>query len=83
MEFMSSSMPWGVLAAEDFCADLVELAVAAFLWAFSSKHRTHVVELYGLRELLHGVFDVGAADGGCGFGAKADRSGEWRVASGE
>jgi len=51
-------------AAEDFRADLVELAVAAFLRSFAAKHRTGVVELYRLRELIHVVFDVGATDGG-------------------
>ena len=60
----------GVGLAEDFGADLVELAVASFLRALAAEHWADVVELLVAGEGVHVVFDVGAADGGGGFGAK-------------
>ena len=56
--------------AEDFGANLVELAVASFLRALAAEHWADVVELLVAGEGLHVVFDVGAADGGGGFGAE-------------
>ncbi len=46
--------------SEDFGADLIELAVAAFLRAFATEHRSDVVEFYVPRQHLHSVLDVGA-----------------------
>src|SRR5947207_666824 len=59
-----------IAAAEHLRANLIKLAVAAFLRALPPEHRPHVIQLHWLRELLHVVFDVGAADGGGGFGAE-------------
>src|SRR5579862_2211116 len=58
--------------AENFGADLVELAEAAFLRAFAAEHGAHVIELHVAGKGLHAVFDVSAARGGGGFGAEGE-----------
>src|ERR1700722_278225 len=63
----------GIGLTEDFGADLVELAVAPFLWALAAEHWADVIKLLIAGESLHVVFDVGAADGGGGFGTKAHK----------
>ena len=60
---------WSVRPAENFRANLVELAVAPFLRPFAPEHWPHVVQLHRLRKLLHVVLDVRAADGSGRFGA--------------
>ena len=62
--------------AENFGADLVELAIAALLRALAAEHRADVVELHVAGESLHAVLDVGAANGGGGFGAQGYRVAE-------
>jgi hypothetical protein len=39
---------WSVAAAQYFRANLVELAVAAFLWALAPEHRAQVIQLHWL-----------------------------------
>ncbi len=58
-------------AAETLCANLVELAVAAFLRTFAAEHRAHVVELHGLGQGLHPVLEIRAADAGSGLGTQS------------
>ena len=64
---------WAVVA-ECFDADLVELAVAAFLRPFAAEHRPHVPEF--LRAVVQKVvFDDGAQAGGRSLGAQAEADG--------
>ena len=50
------------VGADRLGAELVELAVAARLRALVAEERPEVGELHRLRQLLHAVLDVGAAD---------------------
>src|SRR5882724_12361314 len=53
-----------IAAAKNFRANLVELPVSSLLRAFSAEHRSHVVQLYRLRELLHTVLNIGTTNAG-------------------
>ena len=50
------------VGADRLGADLVELAVAAGLRALVAEERPEVGELHRLRQLVHAVLEVGAAD---------------------
>ena len=50
------------VGADRLGADLVELAVAPRLRALVAEERARVPELHRLRELVHAVLEVGAAD---------------------
>ena len=56
--------------ADDFGADLRELAVAAFLRALAAKLRADVIELLELTGFAELVLDVGADDAGGVLGAQ-------------
>ncbi len=58
--------------ADDFGADLRELAVAAFLRALAAELRADVVELLELAGFAELVLDVGADDAGGVFGAEGE-----------
>ena len=58
--------------ADDFGADLRELAVAALLRALAAELRADVIELLQLAGLAELVFDVGADHAGGVFGAEGE-----------
>ena len=58
--------------ADDFGADLRELAVAAFLRALAAELRADVIELLQLAGFAELVFDVGADHAGGVFGAEGE-----------
>ena len=60
------------MRADDFGADLPELAVAAALGALAAELRADVVELLELAGLAEFVLDVGADDAGGVFGAEGE-----------
>ena len=61
-----------IRSAEDLDAELIKLAVAAFLRAFATKHRTRVEQpLLGIRAIEAGL-DVCPHDAGRAFGPKRD-----------
>src|SRR5438094_4169826 len=69
-----------VAAAQYLRANLIKLPVASFLRPFAPEHRPHVVELHRLGELLHVVFDVSAANAGCGLWPERERLSEFKKA---
>jgi hypothetical protein len=60
------------MRAEDFGADLPELAVAAALRALSTELRADVEELLELARVAQLVLDVGADDAGGVFGPEGE-----------
>ena len=58
--------------AEDFEAELVVFAVAACLGTLVAEDGAEIVEADGLGEVVHAVFEVGAAYGGGAFGAEGE-----------
>ena len=63
----------GILRAQDFRADLVELAVAPFLRALAAEHGADVVELLDAALVVEAVLDVSAHHGSRGFRAQRQR----------
>src|SRR5690606_27630366 len=57
-----------------FGADLVELAIAAFLGTLAPEHRPDVVQLHEAGLLVETVLDVGTDDGRGGLGAQRQGS---------
>ena len=63
-----------VFQADHFKIKLMELAVAPFLRPVVAETLSNGVELHGLRQKLHAVLDVRAADAGREFRTKSIRS---------
>ena len=63
------------VGADRLGADLVELAEAARLRALVAEVRAQVPELHRLRQLVHAVLEVGAADRRRALGAQRQRCG--------
>ncbi len=64
----------GIVGAEGLGSELGELAVATGLRRLVTKERAPVEDLHRLRQLVHAVLDVGAADPGGVLGAQRQRA---------
>ena len=69
---MTSASTDGIRVAQGLDAELVVLAEAAGLRPLVPEHGAEVVHAHGLRQIVHAVLQVGAADRRCSFGPQGN-----------